>query len=488
MKDDLNVSDRTHTTDAATSTSYSRFTENPTPLQPSSAPPLTDATTATRTTTSSDTNNINNTSATFLPFYQHPTTKFSNNNRKKQYPPVEKEDDTYSISSRLSLNSTTDGVDVLVAHEAPSTFRAWSHLTAARVVCSILFKRTVLFLILVTSVLLGARTMDRVRGNAVALRAINGTLDGLVFVFTLEVFVSVACYLEQLLSTGWLVTDIAILALVGITGNKSILVLRSFRLIRALRKASGVPALKWAVKAILRVLPRLAAVVGVLLPGMFAIFAILFTNLYQDAELDDAESGEQLLTESYFSRLDVSALTLFQIMTGGREWAIVCAELQAQYPSAWVPLVSFVIISIFFFGGLIVAIMCDAVNSVNRDRMWKSLDPDHKTPSRTVASTDVGDLFWFGNEGYAIPHDCGEKKVSKLENETAQRLEKKLETLTRNVEQLLRVQASLQESVQDFCEREKSRHLPPMPSNRSSRQALTMMTIPDIAKAQSDDI
>jgi Ion transport protein len=221
------------------------------------------------------------------------------------------------MSSRISLSSTTEGIDVLGAKETPENFRDWSQLVAARIVSAVLFKRTVLLLILVCAALLGARTVDRVRNDAPdALAAINLALNVLLITFSLELIVSVVCYQDQVRSAGWLIADIIIVVLVWWTNDVSLLVLRSFRLLRALRKASGVPALKWAVKAVLRVLPRLAAVITVLIPGMFAIFAILFTNLYQDADLnggDAVDNGDQQqLSEDYFGRLDVAALTLFQ--------------------------------------------------------------------------------------------------------------------------------------------------------------------------------
>jgi voltage-gated sodium channel len=435
------------------------------------------------------------TASAFSPALQSVHFSGSNNNTGSQQrrialaqgqAPNNCEDDSFSISSRLSLNSTTDGIDVLGAPKAPSNFQEWSHLTAARIVCSVVFKRTVLFFILITAALLGLRTMEFIRDVALVLKIINYTLYALLFVFAVEVVISIACYQDHLFSVGWLAMDIVVLLLVIATGDVSLLVLRSFRLLRALRKASGVPALKWAVKAVLRVLPRLVAVVGILLPSMFAIFAILFTNLYQDAQLSDESSGEELMNERYFGRLDISALTLFQIMTGGRSWSVVCTELQVQYPSAWVPMVCFVAVSLFFFGSLIVAVMCDAVSSVNRDRMWKSLDPDHSSTTPTTATLNASaasDTILFGGQGYAIPHDADPRGNAEL-----RRLETKLDDLVRNCDALLRMQTTLRESVDALAKREISHQVLLPQRSRSARASLTMMTIPDVAKAQSDDL
>lgn len=357
------------------------------------------------------------------------------------------DDESFSVSSRISIGSTMDGVDVLGAGEAPQNFRDWIHLLAARIVSTVVFKRTVLFLILICALLLGVRTFDPIRNDPTTLAAINLALHVLLVTFSVELVVSVVFYQEQILSAGWLAMDIAIILLAWCTADVSILVLRSFRLIRALRKASGVPAVKWAVKAVLRVLPRLTAVLTVLLPGMFVIFAILFTNLYQDAMTNgvNANNDGKQLSENYFGRLDVSALTLFQIMTGGRNWSVICAELQTQYPSAWLPMVSFVVIALFFFGSLIIAVMCDAVSNVNQDRMWKSLDRTHTAPSTTA-----NDPLLVGGGQYE-PHSYQKADFHQMQQT--------LDGLATSVDALVRMQAVVQESVNSLVQREMARKL-----------------------------
>jgi Ion transport protein len=134
------------------------------------------------------------------------------------------------------------------------------------------------------------------------VRDVAVVLNVMLFIAAVGVVISVACYQDHLFAVGWLAMDVVIFLLVIATGDVSLLVLRSFRLLRALRKASGVPALKWAVKAVLRVLPRLVAVIGIWLPCMFAIFAILFSNLYQDAQLSDESTGDELMSEQCFGR------------------------------------------------------------------------------------------------------------------------------------------------------------------------------------------
>jgi Ion transport protein len=341
-----------------------------------------------------------------------------------------------SVTSRLSLSSTTDGIDVLGAAESPRNFREWSQLQAARVVSDVLFKRAVLAFVLVTCALLGVRTF--LSGGGSALRAVNAALHGLLVLCTLEVLVSATFCQEHLLSSGWLLFDIALLVLCWHSNDTTLLVLRGFRLLRALRKASGVPALKWAVKAVLRVLPRFLSVVGILLPGMFAIFAILFTNLYGDA--DD------------FRRLDVSALTLFQIMTAGRSWSDLVGDLSDQYRLIWLPTILFVVVAVFFSGSLIIAIMCDAVSHVYRDRFWKALDGTPTTDNRNNHESQSSAFFFADMHNNS---SCGADGCQ----QDLRRLERKIDELNSTVETLVRIQATMQESLVNNgrCHRDASR-------------------------------
>ena len=350
--------------------------------------------------------------------------------------------------------STTDGIDVVGKHDglvlldsndasAEYHFLVWLQLQSGRLVSQVAFKRVVLMLIFATTILLAVRTVDTLSDNTIA--AIDDVLNVLLWIFTLELVTQVAFYQRRVLCTGWLLVDMVVVTIAWCTGDATCLVLRGFRLLRALRKATGIPALKWAVKAMLRVLPRLAAVVMVLLPGMFAIFAILFTNLYGDAED---------VSRPYFYRLDAAAWTLFEILTGGREWAEIAAELENQYPFSWAPLMLFVSVSLFVFGTLIVAIMCDAVSTINREQVWKTLDHrvhgsnssrggDHPHYNHHSHSQRMG--YYSMDDGLVVPHSSSDLL----------RLERKMDELASTVDSLVRMQMALQETVHHLARQQQ---------------------------------
>lgn len=364
-------------------------------------------------------------------------------------------DDTESIASRVSFGSSTDGIDILRGNiGTPTNFIEWSHLIAARIVSSVLYKRAMLFCILLSSLLLAIRTMDQIRESAQMIRNIEVVLHFLLILFTIEMLLAIACFRELVVSTGWLCSDIVIICIVWYSDDSTFLILRAFRLIRALRKASSVPSLQWAVRSILHVLPRLTAVVLVLIPSMIAIFAILFTNLYQDADLlltDIYADGQQQYgtVSNAFHRLDVSALTLFQIMTGGRNWADISTTLMSDdtYPMAWLPLIGYIVVSMFVAATLVIALMCDAVTTVKHNQMLKVFEqPDsHQTATHVHRSKKNSLMVSHQNIGlmdtdFTPTHNAEQQQIY-------HRLEQKIYELNNSIDVLLRMQVGLQESI-----------------------------------------
>lgn len=280
-----------------------------------------------------------------------------------------------------------EGVEVVGGDEA-DTFQVWTQRRAARIANTSLFKRAALVLIFVCGIVLAVRTQY-------PSSILDRMLDVLLVIFSVELVLTTVFYQEQL--AGWLALDMLVIGVCWFSGDRSALALRSFRLLRSLRKASGFPAVRGVVKAVLRALPRLAAVCGVMLPGSLLIFAVWLANLYPE--------------EPQFARLDSGLLVLLQIMTGGVSWAETLQAMD-EHNYAWIPLSCFVIVAQFIFISLIIGIMSHSVHTVNdNERIWK-------TPTGARSGPDE-----------------------------VEKLERKVDELSSTVEQLLRGQAQLLEAL-----------------------------------------
>ena len=92
------------------------------------------------------------------------------------------------------------------------------------------------------------------------------------------------------------------------------------------------------------------------------MFTQLFKSLYKEGALDD----------DYFSRLDKTFFTLFQLMTLD-SWSAITKQVMQVYSWAWIPFVSFVLISSFIVINLVIAVICDAVGETQKTEIDSKL-------------------------------------------------------------------------------------------------------------------
>lgn len=160
-------------------------------------------------------------------------------------------------------------------------------------------------------------------------------------------------------------------------------------------------------------MPRMAAI-GLMLFLIFYIFAVMFTQLFKDMY----KNGE--IEEKYFTRIDGTFFTLFQIMTLDA-WADIARQVIRVYKWAWLPFIAFVIISGFIVVNLIIAVICDAISALHKDDKAK-----------------IHGTFEGGDGG------------TDSENESSQQLEirEQLDSLEEQMEELTRIQAKTFHTLQ----------------------------------------
>ena len=103
------------------------------------------------------------------------------------------------------------------------------------------------------------------------------------------------------------------------------------------------------------------AAIGLMLALIFYIFAVMFTQLFND--LHEVEDPTEY---NYFGSMGWTLFTLFQMMTLDN-WATICRDVMRKRGYAWAPFVAFVIISGFIVVNLIIAVICDAISSLHKD-------------------------------------------------------------------------------------------------------------------------
>jgi hypothetical protein len=168
------------------------------------------------------------------------------------------------------------------------------------------FDRTILACIVVNAILMGAEPSSFVTENLRIQQAFD--FFDLVFlsVFTLEVSLQLLYRGLLFFRDKWLIFDLVIISLSWNLNHIS--VFRAFRIFRAIRLIGRVGALRDLTEAMVSVMPRMLTIGGFLLLIM-CIFAVLLTTLFRTAYQDG------FTDEDYFSRLDLTFFTLFQMIT-----------------------------------------------------------------------------------------------------------------------------------------------------------------------------
>jgi len=234
---------------------------------------------------------------------------------------------------------------------------------AGRIVNSRQFKRLVILLIVSNAILMGVATSDIVSTNEAL--SIIFRLKDLTFLvlFTVELALQLLYHQWALFYDGWLLFDFLVISLSWVTSY--LLMIRTFRLVRTMRLVSRVQDLRNLAISLIDSIPKVISL-GCLMILMFFIFAVVFTDMFKELYNDGFTS------EDYFSRLDHTFFTLFQIMTLDG-WSKIAKEVMLVKPWAWFPFVTFVIVSSYFFLNLIIAVVCESVfkASANTGKQWQ---------------------------------------------------------------------------------------------------------------------
>ncbi len=209
------------------------------------------------------------------------------------------------------------------------------------------FERSITALIVANAITLGIETSPPVAARfGESLYA----FDRLVLaVFVVELLLRAFVYRGRFFADPWRVFDFVVVGIAVVPAGSAFAVLRALRVLRVLRLVSLVPSMRRVIGALLKALPGMASVVG-LLGLVLYVFAVMATKLYG------------AIAPEFFGTLGASLFTLFQIMTV-EGWPDVARGVMAQSPSAWIFFVVYLLIATFMVLNLFIAVVVNAMQS-----------------------------------------------------------------------------------------------------------------------------
>ncbi|WP_090052034.1 ion transporter [Lentzea fradiae] len=207
------------------------------------------------------------------------------------------------------------------------------------------FQVFIVGVIVLNAVALGAET-------STVLRAELGPVPAAVDRLALAIFVAELC--ARLYAFGWRffrdpwnVFDLVIVGIALVPAAGSLAVLRSLRILRALRLVALVPSMRRVVTALVRSIPGLVSLLG-LLALLVYVGGVIASNLFGDTG------------DPRFSGLGPTLLTLFQLTTGDG-WSDVMRDLMEHKPYAWIFFLVYLVVGTFTMLNLFIAVVCSAM-------------------------------------------------------------------------------------------------------------------------------
>lgn len=230
------------------------------------------------------------------------------------------------------------------------------------------FHRGVVALILLSAVVIGLETDQRL------MHRYGSILIGLDRVilgfFVLEIVLRIGARWPQPLSffrDPWSVFDFAVVAVCLLPVHAEYAaVLRLARVLRVLRLITAVPRLQILVGALLKSVPSMGYVVGLLLL-IFYVFAVVGVGLFRAADRE------------HFGTLGAALLTLFQIVTLEGWVDLMKTQLAGGAPT-WIVVpyfVSFILIGTMVMLNLLIGVIVNGMDEARKETEAQSHAADH---------------------------------------------------------------------------------------------------------------
>jgi len=293
----------------------------------------------------------------------------------------------------------------------------------------------IIILIILNALQMGLGTFDFVTQNPKVEEAFETVDQVFLIIFTVEVSLNFIHYIrldrvqvssvgkfsfeerslredaERLENRAWLYFDASVVIFSWAFASLSII--RAFRILRILRLISKVESLKNVVNALRKVMPRLG-LVAFLLSLMFLVFGIGFTVLFADMYKNKHTSFD------YFSSIDRTFLTLFQIMTFDN-WHEIAREVMAVYPWSWILFVLWAMITGFVVINLIVAIICESLVTITEEKkLQNELEQQavakFKAEGRELSKADMKEFVLETQRSLSLNRSQRSLKSTKSEN------------------------------------------------------------------------
>jgi len=237
-----------------------------------------------------------------------------------------------------------------------------------------LFETFVIAIIVVSALLIGAKTYDEASRFERAMYWLDW---GVTLFFLAEIIIRIAAEKRTLnfFKKGWNLFDFLIVtaSLIPIDDAEMVLLARLLRIFRVLRLVSMIPELRMLLSALVKSLPRMGYV-ALIMFIIFYIYGAVGSFLFHDVD------------EKLWGNISLAMLTLFQVATF-ESWATaVLYPTMEHYPYSWIYFLTFIFLNAFIFLNMMIGIVLDVMQKESAQHQMET------------GEGEAADLHWLREE------------------------------------------------------------------------------------------
>ena len=211
-------------------------------------------------------------------------------------------------------------------------------------------------LIVINAITLGLETWEPAMEAAGGLLILVDRL--LLTVFVCEILVKLYAFGGRFFRNPWNVFDFLVVGIALVPSSGPLTVLRVLRLLRLI---SMIPRFRFVVESLLRAIPGILSIAGLLLI-LFYVAAVMATGLFGSS------------FPQWFGSIGESMYSLFQIMTL-ESWSMgIARPVMEVYPWAWAYFVPFILIATFTMLNLFIAIIVSTMQAMVEEQKTKETE------------------------------------------------------------------------------------------------------------------
>ncbi len=230
-----------------------------------------------------------------------------------------------------------------------------------------IFETFVILVIVISALLIGAKTYPIPAGAAQILRILD---LGITLFFLAEIIIRMLAErsLKSFFRKGWNIFDFLIVtaSLIPVDDSEAALLGRLLRVFRVLRLVSIIPELRILMNAFVTAIPRMGYV-SLLMFIIFYIYAAMGSMFFHD------------INRELWGNITIAMLTLFRIATF-EDWTDIMYETMDVHPLSWAFYLSFIFIVAFVFLNMMIGIVLE------------TLQREHEQFSRDSGEGEAGEV------------------------------------------------------------------------------------------------